>query len=236
MFKWLRITFVFLALSATAAYAALPGKHRALTPALFGITNIEGGLYTDAPERQHEFDALYAVALARTEAFFGPIQADPRIIICTMQACADTFDLKPRGLTLGAHLIFLGPKGVNEMILTHELAHIHIHSALGLQDVFKQRIPAWFNEGLATYLSADPRVHSFSQKGAKWITQAQSFRDWGRLHQNREWQDTYGAAKSLVAALHAELGDAGLRALIDQAIETGDFEQALADAIAPDWP
>lgn len=236
MFKWFRISLALLTLTATAAYAAIPGSHRALTPVAFGINHIGNGLYTDAPERRVEFEMLFTSARKRSEAFFGAMQNTPRIIICTQQECADTFDLKPRGLTLGKHLVFLGPKGVNEMILTHELAHIQLHSDLGLSDIYKPRIPAWFNEGLATYLSADPRVTSFSSQDAQWIRQAQSFRDWGRLHSTYDWPETYGAAKSLVRDLQIQIGDDGLRALIQIALDIGDFDVALDRVVGPNWP
>jgi len=236
MFKWFRIAFAALLLTATAAYAALPGAYRALTPGVFGLSSLGNGLYTDAPDRRAEFDRLYTASRTQSEAFFGNMQRTPRVIICTTQDCADIFDLKPRGLTYGKHLIFLGPKGVNKMILTHELAHIQLHSKMGPQDVFNQRIPAWFNEGLATHLSKDPRLTSFTPKAAHWVKQAQSFRDWGRLHDTRDWQDTYGAAQSIVAALHVEIGDDGLRQLIDQALQSGDFDAALSAQMGTDWP
>jgi len=140
MFRWIRIVFVVLTFAVTWAYAALPGHHRALTPEFFGLFLIENGIYTDAPERHAEFEALLDTAQARAQGFFVGAKA-PRIFICTSQECADRFDLKLRGLTLGRHLVFLGPKGLNEMILTHEFAHIHLHSRMGVQDVFHQDWP-----------------------------------------------------------------------------------------------
>ena len=223
MFKWLRIAFLTLLVSASCAYAALPGAHRALTPKLFGLTQIEPGLYTDAALQGDELLSLYKNARMRSEAFFGAMHASPRIIMCTTQDCANLFDIKPLGLAYGAHLVLLGPKGVNEMILTHELAHIQLHSEMGLQDLFKQRIPAWFDEGLASYIAADPRLRKYAPAEAEWIMQAQSFRDWGRMHQTYAWQETYGAAKSLVTDLQDRLGDDGLRLLIRKALENGDF-------------
>ncbi len=236
MLKWTKYVLLGLTLSATAAYAALPGAHRALTPAAFGLTAIENGFYTDAPERSDEFIALYNAASARSEAFHGPLTRAPRIVFCTTSACKDVFDLKPRGLTFGAHVIFLGPLGVNEMILTHELSHIQLHSQFGLRDLVRQRVPAWFNEGLAMHLSADARARDFSPAGAKWVRAAQGYRDWGRLHKDRVWQDTYGAAKSLVADLQKKIGDDGLRRVIARTFETHDFQAALAEEVGPDWP
>jgi hypothetical protein len=61
------------------------------------------------------------------------------------------------------------------MILTQEFTHIHLHRRMSVQDVYHQRIPAWFNEGLATHLSRDPLVQSFAPRQAIWIKQAQSF-------------------------------------------------------------
>lgn len=236
MKNWFKAALALIALSAGAAYAALPGAHRALTPALFNVPSIEDSIYTDAPERREEFLTLLKEARSRSEAFFGPLQRSPRIIFCTTERCADTFGLKPLGITYGRHLILLGPKGVNEMILTHELAHVQLHSSLGVQDIFTPRIPAWFNEGLASYLANDPRLTTYEPSEARWITQAQSFRDWGRLHQEHAWQDTYGAAKSLVVDIHARIGDDGLRELIASALHNGDFEIGLVNTLGGDWP
>ena len=75
MFRWIRIVFVVLTFAVTWAYAALPGHHRALTHEFFGLFLIENGIYTDAPERHAEFEALLDTAQARAQGFFGGAKA-----------------------------------------------------------------------------------------------------------------------------------------------------------------
>ncbi|HCQ64277.1 MAG TPA: hypothetical protein DIU07_03460, partial [Rhodobacteraceae bacterium] len=89
--------------------------------------------------------------------FFGPLETRPRIIFCTAPHCAGTLGLRPSGLTYGHALILIGPGGQNEMIVPHERIHAELHRALRVSDLWDQRIPAWFNEGLASFLSGDPR-------------------------------------------------------------------------------
>jgi hypothetical protein len=211
----------------TALYAFVPSPYRAATPTLFGMTQIAPNLYSDAPEHSASHTALVQAAAQSAAAYFDEPAHAPRIILCRTQACAGRFGLKPRGLALGRHALLIGPKGMNTTILTHEFTHIHVHAHMGLRDLWHQRIPAWFNEGLAGHISRDTRLRTMPVADAQRIRSAQSYRDWGRLHKTHEWQDTYGAARVLAADIEARLMPTGIKALILDAIETRDFEAAL---------
>lgn len=225
-----------LCLGLTAAYAALPGPHRALTPGVFGLTEIAPDLWIDDPARAAVARGFARQADDTAAAFFGPLRTHPRIILCATQDCADRFGLKPSGLTYGHHLILVGPKGQNPVIVTHERIHAELHRSLRLSDLWDQRIPTWFDEGLASYLSGDMRLDSpDNPRDADWICAARSFRDWGRLHPAQDWRRTYGAAARLVAEIDEAHGREGLRELV-AAVEAGasfDAEYARLMPAAP---
>ena len=71
---------------------------------------------------------------------------------------------------------------------------------MGLTDLWDQRIPAWFDEGLATIISGDTRIASdISRAELARIQQAQSFADWGAaIDDLGGWQRSYGAAAEAV--------------------------------------
>lgn len=111
-----------------------------------------------------------------------------------------------------------------------------LHSFARLSDPWHQRFPAWFDEGLASVLSHDDRLTTYADpRDADWIKQAQGFRQWGRLHRDHKWQDTYGVAYALVAEMREVLGQDGLRHFVDQAAQNGDFSMLYARKIQPDW-
>lgn len=211
------------------AYAALPGPHRALTPGLFGLSQAAPGLWIDDPAQGPGAEELIHEANAVVADFFGPLETRPFFVFCTTQACADRFGLRPNGLTYGHRLIVIGPKGQNPTIVTHERAHAEVHRSLRLSDLWHQRIPTWFDEGLATHLSGSTRVdRPADPRDADWICAARSFRDWGRVHTDRGWRSTYGAAARLVDEIEAAHGRAALRALVE-AVEAGaDFDTEYA--------
>lgn len=214
----------------TIAYGALPGKHRALTPNLFDMVEIAPNLWIDQPSLAASTIALVEDARARSAAFYGKILSNPTYIICTQQLCAKTFGMTTRGLTYGAEAVFIGPMGINATIIFHEQIHADLHSYMGVTDIFTQRYPAWFNEGLATYLSKDDRVtRPETIVEAQWIREAQTFSDWGRMTRRDNWRKTYGAAARLVEALDAEIGPLGLRQLINQVAKGQNFEEALQE-------
>ena len=210
-----------LCLDLSAACAALPGPHRALWPGFFGLREIAPGLWIDDLGRGQAARELARQADDTTAAFFGPLETRPRIIFCTAPHCAGTLGLRPSGLTYGHALILIGPGGQNEMIVPHERIHAELHRALRVSDLWDQRIPAWFNEGLASFLSGDPRPdRPLHARDADWICTARSFRDWGRPHPEKDWRATFGAAARLVAEIEEIHGRDGLRDLV-AAVEAG---------------
>ncbi len=131
----------------------------------------------------------------------------------------------PRSLTYGHGLILIGPQGQTEMIVTHERIHAELHRSLRLSDLWDQRIPAWFDEGLASFLSGDPRLdRPAGPRDADWICTARSFRDRGRLHPTGDWRATCGAAARLVAEIDEIHGREGLRDLVTAVVAGAPFD------------
>ena len=64
--------------------------------------------------------------------------------------------------------LFLSPKNfrANRQALTHELAHLHIEQQLGMFS-WHSGYPAWFQEGLATYVSGGEGANLVSAKEAR---------------------------------------------------------------------
>ena len=66
--------------------------------------------------------------------------------------------------------LFLSPRVfddgnvVAELYLTHELSHLHIRDKIGNYKM--SRLPVWFKEGLATYVSGGGGAHTVSDKEA----------------------------------------------------------------------
>lgn len=66
--------------------------------------------------------------------------------------------------------LFLSPRIFEEgdeiaiMYLTHELSHLHIQDHIGIYNT--SRLPFWFKEGLATYVSGGGGAHTITEKQA----------------------------------------------------------------------
>jgi hypothetical protein len=129
-------------------------------------------------------------------------------------------------------LVKIAPNGFNPMIITHELFHAELHKRMGLFGMLKPVIPVWFNEGMATLISKDPRYKpTYSDEEIAWIRTAQSyFGDWGDHIKERGWKDTYGSAMAAVKKIEKQRGVGALRQIIDRVtVERQTFEQALAE-------
>lgn len=130
----------------------------AICPPCFGFEKVEDGLYVETREGGFgaEMARRFALAETRVEAGLGEIGKRPRALVCLTQTCNDVMGGIPaRAMTYGTQIFYLGPSGHDTEIIAHELAHIVIHRRLGYGAL--RQFPAWVNEGMATYVSRDPR-------------------------------------------------------------------------------
>lgn len=168
MMRALRKTVLALGLGAALGGAALlwffPALRGGLCPSCYGLEESAPGLWVEAamaPEARTALIAEVAAARATIARFYGPAQAHLRILACESAACDRR--LGGRGAaavtySLGAlSVVRLSPRGLNETILTHELAHTETHARLGFFAQISGRMPAWFDEGLSVVISDDAR-------------------------------------------------------------------------------
>lgn len=221
---------VALLLLAGTAAAALPGPQRALCPQCFGLTDIGDDVFIDNPARAVEIRNLIAAARQADSAFFGlPLQARPRILVCTEPACNRAFGggTRAKGMTYGHLLIRFGPSLLTERIFAHELMHAELAYGtpwFGLAHPF----PAWFNEGLAVNVSRDARYPGAATADEiAWIRGAISSRDWLRFAGGSG--RAYEATRTAVGEIAADIGSDGLVTLITRVKAGEDFGKVLDD-------
>ena len=132
----------------------------AVCPGCFGFQTIGPRVFSEAhsPAADQEILRRLAVAEARVSVAFGPMAVEkrPRIFLCYTETCNTVMGgHQTRALTYGAQLFYLGPTGHDTEIIAHELAHVALHRHIGMRAM--GHFPAWVDEGIATYVSRDPR-------------------------------------------------------------------------------
>ncbi len=96
-------------------------------------------------------------ARLRIRAFYGEQRSAPRLFLCTTRNCYEGFGGGSRGMAVLDVTLVLAPLGFNAVIAAHELSHVELHRRLGRLDTLRRAIPQWFDEGVATMVSGDPR-------------------------------------------------------------------------------
>ena len=223
--RLVRAALAFL-VSFAAGAAVLPGPLQALAPRWNGLEEIAPGVFLDDPSRAAEIRAQLADAEAAVRETLDAPLPRARMILCATETCAARFMGKhrPSGRTYGAHLVLVGPNGLNPVVLTHELAHVALHARMSLGDVVSPRFPTWFDEGLASWVARDHRLTPPDAKARARVLQAEHFTDWGEVMDDLGWRRGYGAALALVEEMVAAGGAAGLRGLIERVADGADFE------------
>jgi len=151
-----------LAIAALASFAVvtIPGLGALICPYCFGFERLQGQLFIESRASAHDRNEILASVDASRQSvkeFFGAQESDPRIFVCVTETCyrrADGGEGETRGRSLWDRAVLISPRSLDGVVLTHELTHIEFHHRLGLH---MRRVPAWFDEGLAVYVSQDPR-------------------------------------------------------------------------------
>ena len=204
-----------------------------LAPTWFGFTEVKERVYIDegaSEERQRAVFAAVDAARQRVADFFGEATAEPRIFACVTDACfARMGGSTARGKTYGESHILVSPQGIDVVILAHELTHAELHHRLGGIDAWR-RVPAWFDEGLAVLVSADPRYSD-----AEWLymtNNGQSAPPLATLGNSTpwncdNWQLAYGTARRAVGEWYVQAGKQGLARLIERVRSGESFDAAI---------
>ncbi|SDT32479.1 hypothetical protein [Actinoplanes derwentensis] len=132
---------------------AAPAIAAMACPQCHGLSGLGGGVYADRDDPGYRL--MVETAQQRIAAFYGERTSDARVLICATEDCYRGIGGGgEKGRAFGRWALMLSPAGANETIATHELAHIEMHKRLGSS---YDRVPRWFDEGLAVVISDDAR-------------------------------------------------------------------------------
>jgi len=183
-----RVSVVFsvvLFLGGLAVAIAHPGPQHMICPSCYGLRWITPGVYVERTFTRAQRERISQDldrARQRVSAFFGPLKSKPRIVVCQTKACAGVFGSQgAKGVAYGWFAILLSPSRIFVVIAAHELVHIELHWRMGLSGWARGTVPVWFDEGLATVLSGDPRYRKDATHNAvREVMQVRSFLANGR--------------------------------------------------------
>ena len=218
------------------AAAVLPGPQHIVCPTCHGLKKIAADVYVDpaVPGREHAaIVGRIERARRRVAGFFGTLRAAPRVIVCRTHACARTFGtIGAKGVAFAWHAIVLTPSRIFTVIAAHELAHIELHWRMGLWGWVRGTVPSWFDEGLATVISDDPRfTRDASAADVRAIMKVHNyFGDWSRHAERVGWRIAYGAASTRVRQLERRIGRRGLKRFVKRLVRDGDLSGLLREA------
>lgn len=140
-------------LAAGAVAVAAPSVAAVACPQCYGLSSLGDGVYAERDTDGHR--QMIEAANRRVAAFYGSQTTHPRMLICSTDACYRRIGGgTEKGRALRADALLLAPAGANETIAAHELSHVEFHQRLGPA---RDRVPPWFNEGLAVLVSEDAR-------------------------------------------------------------------------------
>jgi hypothetical protein len=137
-----------------------PAVAAAGCPPCYGFADVGNGIFVQrsmTAESRGTARATIEEARARVRAFYGSLEAHPRVLLCETGDCYQPLGGGSRGITLLDQALILSPRGIDTVIATHELAHAELHQRIGLVATLSRSVPQWFDEGLAVSVSDDPR-------------------------------------------------------------------------------
>lgn len=214
---------VLLALGALAITFLLPSAVAATCPACYGFKEVQHDIYVEqALSEAQSADIVSMVEAARRELtdFWGPLQAKPRILVCSDSDCFHRLGGGGRrGMSLFDSVAVLSPRGNSITIAAHELSMNEMHHRLGLRAFATERMPIWFDEGVAMYASNDLRYLLPASQGDRCVVSTPqplptNMFEWNKTAltdhqlyaraacQTSQWMAAHGGAPAVVALVN----------------------------------
>ena len=166
------------------------------------------------------------VALEMDRKVYGTLQAaQPDVLVCQSGACADYFaGPRRRNVTLYPNTYagqYVAPRMTvvltsptwtqNPYVLAHEFSHVEVAKRIG-----GKHVPAWFDEGLATYIAGEPICTNVTGKGIDDLRKLDLETDWVAYTGPEDvFFKTYCQARAEVAAWIGKRGNTGVVQLLD---------------------
>ncbi len=217
--KWI-FAIGLAALFAVLASTRSARSARVFVPALFGMHRAADRVYVEAPVDARAIIDARAQARRTVVAFYGDARADPTIIACATHACYRRFGGagNAQGHMFGGRLL-LSPRGHGAVAIAHEWAHAELVARAG----YLARVPSWFDEGLATLASGDPR---YSEAAFQRLRAAPGLDRMRTLRGFLSVPNAYLTARHEVARWYGKVGRRGVLALFDALRRGEDFDAA----------
>lgn len=147
-----------LAIALAISVLAYPTAAATICPRCYGLVPLQENLYGErglSEEQRRTVIAAVADGTRLVEQFYGSRISSPVILACLSAQCHDRIGGGgERGRAVLDRAVLLSPRGVDAVIVAHELSHIELHRRLGPAS---DEVPQWFDEGLAVLVSNDPR-------------------------------------------------------------------------------
>lgn len=165
-------------------------------------------------------------ALEMDRKVYGQLQsAQPDVLVCQSGSCADYFaGPRRRNVTLYPNtyvgqyvaprmtVVLTSPNWTqNPYVLAHEFSHVEVATRTG-----GKHVPAWFDEGLATYIAGEPICTNVTGKGIDDLRKLDLETDWVAYTGPEDvFFKTYCQARAEVAAWIGKRGNTGVVQLLD---------------------
>jgi len=125
-------------------------------PQLAGVECVKEWICVDDISRFKEAKSLYEASLSEIEGKLTKFENMPKVVFCSSQECFSAFGFnKAAGMSLGGFGVVISPRGWTPYYVKHELIHQWQSENYGSLVVW--RAPRWVIEGMAYFLSDDPR-------------------------------------------------------------------------------
>lgn len=178
---------------------------------------------------QEELLRTVESAESRIINVFGGRSTSPKIIFAVSQKALHNYAENPTGQTYyypWNNYIVIGPEGLNEGVISHELTHAELRGRLHN----KHEVPAWFDEGLATMV--DGRYTEYERVWNEVTAQGKAAVNYGLLESHKAFdygtadaQKNYNLACYEVSRWFKVAGQDGLLQFIDALNTGGDFKE-----------
>jgi hypothetical protein len=167
--KWIVLLAMLVILSVFVFFK----PSRVLIPEINDVVCATGSICMDDLSRLREAETLLADAVLDVERKLGKLENFPKAIFCATQACYEKFGFRDSSASaVGKTAIVVGPRGWKPYYIKHELVHYWQAEKIGV--IRMLFVDEWFKEGMAYFLSDDPRA----VLQEPWQTYRQQFADW----------------------------------------------------------
>lgn len=181
--KWIVLTITLIVLCIFVFFK----PSRVLIPEINDVVCATGSICMDDLSRLREAETLLADAIVDVERKLGKLENFPKAIFCSTQACYEKFGFRHSSASaIGRTAIVVGPRGWKPFYIKHELIHYWQAEKFGV--IRMLLVDEWFKEGMAYFLSDDPRA----ELQEPWQTYRKRFADWVNTAGHENLPDAIG--------------------------------------------